>query len=48
MKRITVVFLVFLLLSACFPMVASGIQIWPGKLTITLEEGYRGEEINSL
>lgn len=45
MKRITVVFLVFLFLSACFSMVASGIQIWPGKLTITMDEGYRGEEI---
>ena len=46
MRKITVMFLVFLLLLVCFSVFVRGsIQIWPGKLTITMPEGYPKEVI---
>jgi hypothetical protein len=51
MKRIKILFLVSLfllggiLISSSPPVLSGGISIWPGKLTITMHEGYPEEEI---
>jgi len=45
-RKITVMILVFLLLLVCSSVFVRGsIQIWPGKLTITMAEGYPKEAI---
>ena len=47
MKKIIVMFLVFLILFTSFSVVASGIKIWPGKHSITINRWYsEGEEVD--
>ena len=47
MKKITVMFLVFLVLFTSFSVVVSGIKIWPGKHYITINKWYsEGEEVD--
>ena len=51
MKRIKTLFLIFLfflggiLIFSSSPVMSGGISIWPGKLTISMPEGYPDEEI---
>lgn len=51
MRRIKTLFLIFLfllggiLIFSASPVMSGGISIWPGKLTITMPDGYPEEEI---
>jgi hypothetical protein len=39
-KKLTILFMAFLVLFSSFSVVEGGIEIWPGKLTITMNEWY--------
>lgn len=44
MKKIIVLFLAFLIIFTVFSMVASGVKIWPGKISIEINKWYSDAE----
>lgn len=40
MKKLVVALIGLLFITICFPMIASGIKVWPGKLDITINKWY--------